>query len=571
MVTVLTKWFPARALGVRRPSSRSLVWSLCAVMAVVLVACGDKPSPPSTPTIVAPGPLTVVSKYVEAQNKRDLDALRSLYTEQVISITGPLGSDPETAYEIHTGRPQVLKHDSETFSSNPFVMSVSEATVLASSVSARLSHRYEALESTGLNPVTGSLRVMVRDGRIASIEITLDDDGRRKLGAVLGRVPVEIEGRWEGARLVDGESHAVVVSFRGEGPGARATMDVPELAAEGLPLMNVSYEAGVARFEVWTGGRMAVWEGRLEDEIMSGEVRRDGKAGVFRLRRQIAAFGPEALAGPLPHVEHEFLFQNGGVTLAGTLALPDQPGPRPAVILISGSGAQGRDGAISGFEIFRALSDHLARNGIVVLRYDDRGVGDSSGEPFDSTVVDFAADAAAAVEVLSRHSAVDPNRIGLLGHGEGAVAASIAAALADDVAYVVMVAGAGVDGESIVRAQNRYVLRTLEVEEEAIQRESKFTDLVFEAIRTGVGWERIEARLMESLVESLSYMPARRRMGISYMDRYIENVIDRRLRIWQSPWYRYFLEFDPASAHSEVTVPVLAVFGAGLSGPGKNE
>jgi dienelactone hydrolase len=125
---------------------------------------------------------------------------------------------------------------------------------------------------------------------------------------------------------------------------------------------------------------------------------------------------------PKPAVE-EVTFTNGDIALAGTLTLPPTEGPHPAVILISGSGPQNRDEEIpgvSGYQPFRVIADHLARNGIAVLRYDDRGVGGSTGDYATATSADFATDAEAALSYLLGRDEIDPEQIGLLGHSEGA-------------------------------------------------------------------------------------------------------------------------------------------------------
>ena len=123
-----------------------------------------------------------------------------------------------------------------------------------------------------------------------------------------------------------------------------------------------------------------------------------------------------------------FRSENGGVVLAGTLSFPEGRGPHPAVILISGSGAQNRDEEIFGFQPFRLIAEHLTREGIAVLRYDDRGVGGSSGSVSDATSEDFAGDVLAALDLLGSRPEIDPAAIGLLGHSEGGMVAPLAAA-----------------------------------------------------------------------------------------------------------------------------------------------
>ena len=133
---------------------------------------------------------------------------------------------------------------------------------------------------------------------------------------------------------------------------------------------------------------------------------------------------------------------NDEVTLAGTLSIPDGDGPFPAVILISGSGWQTRDSDLWGFKVYRKTAHHLASHGIAVLRCDDRGVGESTGNPSGNanTTLDFADDVLAQVAYLKSRGEVDAGRIGLLGQSEGAIVASMVDARSDDIEFTILVA-----------------------------------------------------------------------------------------------------------------------------------
>ena len=163
-----------------------------------------------------------------------------------------------------------------------------------------------------------------------------------------------------------------------------------------------------------------------------------------------AAPAGQAPATP-PYQEEEVTFTNGDVKLAGTLTVPAGK-PHAAVILLTGSGAQNRDEELLGFRPFRVIADHLATDGLAVLRYDDRGVGGSTGSVLASTTHDFARDALAGIRLLkTRLGGSTP--VGLLGHSEGALAAAIAAAETRDVAFVVWMAGPGERGDAVLRRQ----------------------------------------------------------------------------------------------------------------------
>ena len=162
---------------------------------------------------------------------------------------------------------------------------------------------------------------------------------------------------------------------------------------------------------------------------------------------------------PPPYAVSDVTFSNGAITIAGTLTVPKAGARVPAVVLISGSGAQDRDETVAGFKIFAVLADHLTRQGVAVLRTDDRGVGGTTGSISDSTTADFASDALAAVAFLKTRPEIDPARIGLCGHSEGGLVAPMAAAKSKDVAFIVLLAGPALTGERIVLAQAEAIAR----------------------------------------------------------------------------------------------------------------
>lgn len=141
-------------------------------------------------------------------------------------------------------------------------------------------------------------------------------------------------------------------------------------------------------------------------------------------------------------------FENpsAGISLAGTLVVPDGPGPCPAAILVHGQGPLDRDMSFGHLKPFRALAEHLAASGIGSLRYDKRGVGKSGGDFGAATRKELAGDVVAALEFLERREEVLPDRIGLIGQSEGGVIAPMVASSCDDVAFAVLLAGPAVPG-----------------------------------------------------------------------------------------------------------------------------
>ena len=158
-------------------------------------------------------------------------------------------------------------------------------------------------------------------------------------------------------------------------------------------------------------------------------------------------FGPAGEpAAALPYLAQQVGFDNpaSGIRLAGTLTMPRGSGPHRAIVLIPGSGEVDRDGAVLGHRFYQVLADDLTSRGFAVLRSDKRGLGASGGDFARATSYDFASDIQAALAFLRSHPGIDPGRIGLVGHSEGALIGAIVAGRDRKVAFLVMMAGNGI-------------------------------------------------------------------------------------------------------------------------------
>jgi uncharacterized protein len=255
--------------------------------------------------------------------------------------------------------------------------------------------------------------------------------------------------------------------------------------------------------------------------------------------------------------EREVRFPGGGpgIGLAGTLVVPDA-GPSAGVVLVSGSGANDRDETVAGHRTFRVLADGLARHGIAVLRYDDRGVGGSNGDSDDTSLADAVADATAAVRFLRTEPGVDPARVGLVGHSEGGlVAATVAAEGA--VAFVVMLAGPGLPGEEVIHLQGELISRVRGASKEAIGRERRMNERVFAAVRGGQDREQAAEAAATVLREELSSWPECRELSRQEL----ADAVQHMAAVVSTAAFRSFLDADPRTVLTQVSCPILAVGG----------
>ncbi|MBN2518764.1 MAG: alpha/beta fold hydrolase [Candidatus Altiarchaeota archaeon] len=362
-----------------------------------------------------------------------------------------------------------------------------------------------------------------------------------------------LTGHWEGSLYILGSEIGAMVDFESSD---NATIDIPLQGVKGLVLSNVSFNPPVVHFEIGDAG--AVFEGKLSGSVISGSFKQSAVTGKFNLTKKEREVIVEE---PVPYVQEGISFQNGDVHLEGTLTLPEGEGPFPAVVLISGSGAQNRDEEVFGFKIFRLIADNLTRAGIAVLRYDDRGVGNSTGDLFNSTSEDLAMDVLAAVEFLKNRSDIDPERIGLFGHSEGGIIAPIVASESDDVSFAVLMAGTALPGDEILEAQTELLLLAENATEEEVREQQALREKINTAARAGEGWEEVEEDIRRIIKDSIDDLPPEQRESITDVDGLIDSRVAPQLMLGKSPWYKFFIDYDPRPALRELKIPVLALFG----------
>ncbi|MEL6536157.1 MAG: alpha/beta fold hydrolase, partial [Bacteroidota bacterium] len=272
----------------------------------------------------------------------------------------------------------------------------------------------------------------------------------------------DLSGTWKGTLEVSGTQLEVFFNLTKTDDAYSGTMDVPMQGAKDLPLDKVEVTGNGVTLGFSAAG--ITYEGEYQaGKGIVGTFNQGPMSESMNLTREesgsVAMNRPQEPKGPFPYTSEEVTFRNEteGITLAGTLTLPEGGTPTAAAILISGSGPQNRDEELLGHKPFWVLADHLTRNGIAVLRYDDRGVGQSTGEFSGATSEDFAGDVAAAMAYLQARPEVKADQIGLIGHSEGGLIAPLVAAQYDGVSFIVSMAGPGVNGEEIILAQQRLI------------------------------------------------------------------------------------------------------------------
>lgn len=380
--------------------------------------------------------------------------------------------------------------------------------------------------------------------------------------------PKSIEGNWEGSLHVDVVKLrlAFKIAKKAEG-GFTGSMDSVDQGAKGIKLDEVTLEDGKVRFVHKT--LMSAFEGKLNDagtEVV-GEWKQGGLKLPLTLKRvaQVTVVRrPQEPKKPYPYDEQEVTFDNANakVKLAGTLTLPrgSPLAPAkgwPAAILISGSGPQDRDESLLGHKPFLVLADYLTRRGIAVLRYDDRGTAKSTGDFAAATSLDFANDTRAAIEFLKNRPDINAAQIGLIGHSEGGLIAPMIAAKSKDVAFIVMLAGPGVVGEEILHLQGQAILKSANASAEKIAKQRELAQRIFDMVKQEHDQATAEKKLKEIMdAERAKLSDEAKKAGAGTVD-----AADARTKLVLTPWFRYFLTYDPRPALTQVQCPVLSLIG----------
>jgi uncharacterized protein len=430
-----------------------------------------------------------------------------------------------------------------------------------------------AIEASSASLNSGNLKLQVAsvganyEGKVSPDHKTIDGEwsqGSASLPLVFHREPAAhkpddahfpVEGLWQGVL----ESHGMRLRLQLHVSHDRdgnliAALDSLDHGVTGLPAINVTQKESAFHFEI--PALAGAFDGALnatkntvagawtQSELKSNlEFKRSDQP--FELRR------PQNPSKPYPYREEEVSFSNAAasVTLAGTLTLPKGAGPFAAVLLIAGSGPHDRDESLANHKPFLVLSDYLTRKGIAVLRYDKRGIGKSSGSDEKATTVDLASDAESAISYLKSRKDIDPGRIGLIGHSEGAMIAPLIAARSQDIPWIVLLAAPATNGQDTLLNQSELIGRAGGLSDSQVATSLAFDKAAYDLVRKETDPAKLTEKL-QGLVKESGLDPA-----------LPPAALEPQLRMMTSPWFRFFLDYDPLPNLQKSKCPVLALYG----------
>jgi len=345
-----------------------------------------------------------------------------------------------------------------------------------------------------------------------------------------------------------------------------ATMDIVEQGVRDMKVNKIAYNDSILHMEV--NKLHSGFDGKIskDGKFLNGEWNLPGMNVLLKLKKVKSVVNnqkrPQDPVAPFPYKEEEVSYTNdiANITLSGTLTTPNSEGPFPAIILITGSGQQDRNETVMNHRPFLIIADHLTRNGFAVLRVDDRGIGGSSGNFKDATILDFASDVMAGVNFLIIRKKINSKYIGLLGHSEGGLVAPIVAARSKNIAFVILMAGPGISGEELILLQNIYISHALGKKKRLIQINNDFSKLIFNIIKhenkNKIALKNIQMAAKKH-INNLN-MEDRDLLNIKVDDQSFIKSVQRFL----SPLYRFSLFYNPKINLMKVKCPVLAINGS---------
>jgi len=373
----------------------------------------------------------------------------------------------------------------------------------------------------------------------------------------------DITGDWHGLLKFPGGQFPIDFHVTKTATGYTATMDSPDQGAMGIPVTTTIFENNILVFAIPEGNLS--YKGTLEGTTVKGTFSQNGGNVPMDLSREAikaeAVKRPQEPVKPYPYFEEEVFIKNdkAGVTLAGTLTLPKQGGTNyPAVILITGSGAQDRNEEILGHKPFLVLADYLTRQGFAVLRYDDRGTEKSTGNYVTATTQDFATDAEAVFAYLKTRKEINPKKIGLAGHSEGGVVSPIVAVNNPDVAFIVMLAGTAIPGDELMMLQNYLIGKANGMPEAELTKLGNINRAIYNLIKEEQDPQILKSRLKAQFNKDLK--PLLLSKGIP--EAQIGPYIDGQVGDLATPWYTTFIRYNPYPVLEKVKCPILALNGS---------
>ncbi len=373
----------------------------------------------------------------------------------------------------------------------------------------------------------------------------------------------KVKGAWSGTLKIQGMELTLVFNFAiNDHDSLIVTIDSPDQGAKDIPTSSVvlTKDSLIVKSKALKGSYQGAFN--KEYSFNKGSWKQSGLTFPLEMKHSENKFArnrPQEPQPPFPYQEREVIFKNPatGNSLAGTLTMPNEKGIFPAAILITGSGPQNRNEELMGHKPFLVLADYLTRHGIAVLRYDDRGIGKSTGDFQSATTTDFATDVSAAFDFLKSQEGIDTLHIGLIGHSEGGMIAPMVASKRIDIGFIVLLAGPGLTGEQILQLQTVLIAKADSANDKDIARTVKLNNDIYTILKKNSDNTKASEKIRKVIYSYNKKLPPGKNE-----DKLSDAEIEIQISTLISPWFRNFLTFNPIDNLTEVKCPLLALNGS---------
>ena len=367
-----------------------------------------------------------------------------------------------------------------------------------------------------------------------------------------------IAGTWSGVLSVPNAKLHIAFNIATQNSTYISTMDSPDQGAFGLTTTRTTFADN--KLEIVATQLGLFYRGTLTGDSIIGTFNQGGFAFPLVLKRSEKSQSRyyQTPQEPFPYISEQVTIMNDkdGISLGGTFTHPQKGGRYATAILVAGSGPNDRDETIFGHKPFLVLADFLTRNGFAVIRYDKRGVGQSTGDYGKASITDFARDAASVLQFVNSRKDVDKEHIYVIGHSEGSIIAAMTASQHSEIDGIVSIAGPGIKGLEIIQDQNRISMTAQGMNPDSIEYLLAFNRNILQEIIAWDGSENGSTSLRKQLSSFWEHLPATTKNQIGQ-----EAFVENNFKAMITPSYRSFLATDPVEWWAKIHCPVLAING----------
>lgn len=372
-------------------------------------------------------------------------------------------------------------------------------------------------------------------------------------------------GIWEGKMNAGMEIRMIFHISQDASKNFIVTIESPEQGLRDIKASAVTVNNDSIKIEIGRFG--ASYSGKLKgDSSITGTFKQGLQfaLNLKKVEKVTEIVRAQTPVPPFPYKSEDIVYtnKNKSISYGATITIPTGKGPFPAVLLLTGSGMQNRDEEIAGHKPFAVIADHLTKNGFIVLRVDDRGMGKTTGS-VTGTTRDFADDANVSVEYMRSRPETDKKKIGLIGHSEGGMIAQIVASERKDINFVVMLAAPGEQTIKVMIDQNEAMLRKVGMSKEYTD---AYLELYKNIITTMLAADSASAKekvtpVVQEWINKTPKNIVATTTGITN-DSTRNTFVNMFVGQLNQPWFRYFLTYDPAPHIKKMTAYVLALNGS---------